>query len=209
MKSKELIFLERKIQRREWTIENRITNASAALFSAKKKRRGMVKKAMSTPSDTLPFKDHSATDRKGVPLDFAGPLRHFLQHRYLLEVCSLLVLHTGDPSLAEFSFHFTLFVLIAPSSTSCLVFTAWSTAIRPRLREIICHNDSLTLMFPRTFAAARSDYSNSLKSCPHTENREPIWRFDHITITRAIMSLLSRDTINAPSFSRLISIFIQ
>lgn len=69
----------------------------------------MVKKAMSMSSDTLPFKDHSATDRKGVPLDFT-PLRHFL-HRYLLEVCSLLVLHTGDPSFPEFSFHFTLFVL--------------------------------------------------------------------------------------------------
>lgn len=27
---------------------------------------------MSTLSDTLPFKDHSATDRKGVPLDFTA-----------------------------------------------------------------------------------------------------------------------------------------
>lgn len=47
----------------------------------------MVKKAMSTPSDTLSFKDHSATDRKGVPLDFTAlsPLPEpLLARRYAL-----------------------------------------------------------------------------------------------------------------------------
>lgn len=38
----------------------------------KEKERGKERKATSTPSDTLPFKDHSATDRKGVPLNFTA-----------------------------------------------------------------------------------------------------------------------------------------
>lgn len=74
----------------------------------KRKEKEEEKKATSTLSDTLPFEDHSATDRKGVPLDFTAssplPARTVTCSRY-----GLLVLHTGDPSLREFSFHFPSF----------------------------------------------------------------------------------------------------
>lgn len=65
---------------------------------------------MSTLSDTLPFKDHSATDRKGVPLDFtaSSPLPAPLLVRDMpfsfYTPVTLLSL-----SLSEFSFNFPLF----------------------------------------------------------------------------------------------------
>lgn len=71
----------------------------------------MVKKAMSTPSDTLPFKDHSATDRKGVPLDFTAPspLPTPLLARGMLSYSSytsVTLLSQSFPSILLFSFLF-------------------------------------------------------------------------------------------------------
>ena len=73
-KKRELIFSERYNDASGPRVDRESNHRRFRnVVSVGKKKGKMVKKAMSTPSDTLPFKDHSATDRKGVSLDFMAP----------------------------------------------------------------------------------------------------------------------------------------
>lgn len=114
MNKRELIFSERY---NDASRPSRIESPRFRNVVFRKKKGKMVKKAMSTPSDTLPFKDHSATDRKGVPLDFTAPSP-------LPVTCSRYALYSSYTPVTLLSpkvfLPFYSFRPYSPLSTSCL-----------------------------------------------------------------------------------------